>query len=128
MDDGLLIGEVAARSGLTRKALRLYEARGILPPPRRTTAGYRRYPIDVLGVVAFVTQARRIGLTLGEIRRIVGLRCAGPGPCIQVRTLLEQKVVAAEAVVQELRKVLRAWEKASHRRGTVCAHIEGGRR
>ena len=31
----LLIGEVAARSGLSRKALRLYEARGILPPPHR---------------------------------------------------------------------------------------------
>jgi DNA-binding transcriptional MerR regulator len=36
---GLLIGEVAAHSGLTRKALRLYEARGILPGARRTTSG-----------------------------------------------------------------------------------------
>ena len=40
MEHGLLIGEVAARSGVSRKAIRLYEARGILPPPRRTPAGY----------------------------------------------------------------------------------------
>src|SRR4029453_13319842 len=29
--DGLLIGEIAKRSGASRKALRLYEAAGILP-------------------------------------------------------------------------------------------------
>ena len=56
--DGLLIGEVAARSGVSRKALRLYEARGILPPPRRTASGYRSYPTDLLGGLHFVTQAR----------------------------------------------------------------------
>jgi len=38
-DDALRIGEVAARSGVTRKALRLYEARGIVPTPRRTPQG-----------------------------------------------------------------------------------------
>ena len=33
--DGLLIGQVASRSGVSRKALRFYERAGILPPPRR---------------------------------------------------------------------------------------------
>jgi MerR family transcriptional regulator, copper efflux regulator len=41
--DGLLIGEVAAKSGVSRKALRLYETAGILPSPRRTAADYRMY-------------------------------------------------------------------------------------
>jgi MerR family transcriptional regulator, copper efflux regulator len=54
MENGLLIGEVATRSGVSRKALRLYEARGILPPSRRTVAGYRVYPAGTLGVLAFV--------------------------------------------------------------------------
>ena len=44
MRRGLFIGEVAARSGVSRKALRLYEARGILPAPSRTASGYRVYP------------------------------------------------------------------------------------
>jgi DNA-binding transcriptional MerR regulator len=64
MENGLLIGEVATRSGTSRKALRLYEARGILPPSRRTAAGYRVYPAGTLGVLAFVQQGRRLGLTL----------------------------------------------------------------
>jgi DNA-binding transcriptional MerR regulator len=68
MKDGLLIGEVAARSGLSRKALRLYEARGLLPASRRTPAGYRVYAPETLGVLHFITRARRLGLTLGEIQ------------------------------------------------------------
>jgi MerR family transcriptional regulator, copper efflux regulator len=79
MERGLLIGEVAARSGVSRKALRLYETRGIVPAPRRTSSGYRVYPPDVLGVLHFVTRARRRGLTLAEISAIVALRCASQG-------------------------------------------------
>src|SRR6266852_807975 len=89
--NGLLIGEVAARRGLSRKALRLYEARGILPTPRRTPSGYRTYPVDVLGVLHFVTQARRLGLTLREIGSIVALRCAKPGPCVHVRPFWSER-------------------------------------
>src|SRR5262249_57153745 len=57
----LTIGDVATRSGVSRKALRLYEARGIVSKPRRTPAGYRVYEADVLGVLHFVAQARRLG-------------------------------------------------------------------
>jgi len=66
--DGLLIGEVAARSGVSRKALRLYEATGILPAPGRTASGYRLYREDALEILAFVTHARRLGFHLDEIK------------------------------------------------------------
>jgi DNA-binding transcriptional MerR regulator len=39
--------------------------------PRRELSGYRRYPIDVLGLLAFVGQERRLGLTLSDIKRMV---------------------------------------------------------
>lgn len=68
MENGLLIGEVAARSGVSRKALRLYESRGILSVPHRTPSGYRRYPADVLRLLSFVAQARRL---LEEIDTVV---------------------------------------------------------
>jgi MerR family regulatory protein len=50
MEPGFPIGEVAARSEVTRKALRLYESPGILPPPRPTRSGYWVYSSDVLEV------------------------------------------------------------------------------
>src|SRR6267378_4260129 len=126
-DDALRIGEVAARSGVTRKALRLYEARGIVPKPRRTAAGYRVYPPDVLGVLHFVTQARRLGLTLKEIGHIVALRYAKPGPCVHVRALLKQKLAELDSLRREVKKILNTWDASSARRGVVCQHIEGGK-
>src|SRR5512139_3671327 len=96
---GLLIGEVAKRSGASRKALRLYETRGILPAARRTASGYRVYPPDVLGVLAFVEQGRRLGLTLAEIGQIVALRRSGSAPCVHVRRLLEDKAADLQSLL-----------------------------
>ncbi|MEV8271640.1 MerR family DNA-binding transcriptional regulator, partial [Microbacterium oleivorans] len=42
------IGEVAAASGVTTKALRFYEERGLLPQADRATNGYRDYPEDTI--------------------------------------------------------------------------------
>jgi len=123
----LTIGEVATRSGVSRRALRLYEARGIVPKPRRTQAGYRVYDADVLGILHFVTQARRLGLTLKEIGHIIDLRCAKPGPCVHVRALLLQKLTELDSLRREVKKILNTWDASSARRGVVCQHIEGGR-
>ncbi|HKX15020.1 MAG TPA: MerR family DNA-binding transcriptional regulator [Propionibacteriaceae bacterium] len=37
------IGELTERSGVPSTALRYYEQTGLLPAPRRTSAGYRVY-------------------------------------------------------------------------------------
>lgn len=66
MDDLLLIGEVARRSGVAASALRFYEERGLITSDR-TGGGQRRYPRAVLRRIAFIVFAQRIGLTLGEI-------------------------------------------------------------
>src|SRR2546428_13371219 len=63
--NGLFIGELAARGGTTRKAVRLYETAGILPAPRRTASGYRVYDAEALRLLGFVRPAQRLGLTLG---------------------------------------------------------------
>ena len=64
--DGLLIGQVAKRSGASRKALRLYEAAGILPAPRRTAAGYRVYGEADLRRLQFI-RATAISITSGSV-------------------------------------------------------------
>jgi DNA-binding transcriptional MerR regulator len=88
-------------------------------------SGYRVYPQDVLDVLHFVTQARRLGLTLAEIGSIIALRCAKPGPCAHVRTLLERKLVDLDGLRRELHRILDSWDASSQRRGVVCQHIEG---
>lgn len=60
------IGDVSARSGVERSALRFYEAEGLITA-ERTSGGQRRYHRDVLRRLAFIRIAQRIGLTLDEI-------------------------------------------------------------
>ncbi len=40
------IGEVAERTGVTQRALRFYEEKGLLQPPERMEGGFRRYSDD----------------------------------------------------------------------------------
>jgi MerR family redox-sensitive transcriptional activator SoxR len=67
----LTIGEVARRTGKAASAIRYYEEIGIIPEPVRM-GGWRRYPPDVVRTLAVVDAAQRAGLTLDEIRPLLG--------------------------------------------------------
>ena len=129
--EDLLIGDVAARSGVSRKALRLYEAAGILPPARRTAAGYRVYGGDILSTLAFVTQARRLGFRLAEIKEVVQIRRSGRCPCPHVLDLVRDKVAELDRTLADITEVRRGLQdllrsSRSARRGqaAICHHIE----
>lgn len=86
------IGEVAARIGIPTETIRFYEHRGLLPTPRRSANGYRRYDDAALARLRFVRAAQTAGLTLAEIRGIVELRDDGTTPCAHVTELLNDKI------------------------------------
>lgn len=132
---GLLIGTVAGRSGVSRKAIRLYEAAGILARPARTRSGYRVYPPETLAVLGFVAHARRLGFTLAEIREIVAIRRAGGIPCRHVRVLVRRKARELDQTLRDLtamrrrlRSLMRSPTPQSDGRAVVCPHIEATRR
>lgn len=132
--DGFLIGEVSRRSGASRKALRLYEEAGILPPPRRTPSGYRVYGSDALDLLAFVSQAQRLGFTLEEIRQIVAIKRSGRAPRPHVRDLVRRKVADLDRTLADLAEVrdalnkLLGWRAAGRRAdAVVCACIEAAK-
>jgi MerR family redox-sensitive transcriptional activator SoxR len=67
LDDLLSIGEVSRRTGVPATALRFYEAKGLIEPPR-ASSGHRRYPRDTLRRVSFILAAQRVGLSLRDVR------------------------------------------------------------
>lgn len=73
MDNVLDIAAVAARTGLTPRALRFYEARGLLSP-LRTASGRRVYGPAELERVNQVLALKRAGLTLAQIQRLTDRR------------------------------------------------------
>ena len=61
------IQQIAALTGASQKAIRLYEALGLLGPvPRR--GAYRLYSADHVALVAMVRRAQAFGFTLAELR------------------------------------------------------------
>lgn len=62
------IGDAAAAAGTTPRALRFYEERGLLPPPRRSPTGQREYEAGDVARVRVIRQLLALGLTVEDIR------------------------------------------------------------
>ncbi|PTR09850.1 MULTISPECIES: MerR family transcriptional regulator [unclassified Novosphingobium] len=69
MDDSLAIDDVVRRTGLTARALRFYEARGLLAP-LRTQSGRRWYGPADLERIHRIVALKKAGLSLAEIKRL----------------------------------------------------------
>src|SRR5206468_10793009 len=104
------IGELSAQSGLSRDALRYYERLGLMPRAHRTTGGFRLYPSGTLERIRFIKQAQLHGLTLREIRELLGFQDRrGRERCRQVQRLLARKLADVDsrlAQLQDFRQTL----------------------
>jgi DNA-binding transcriptional MerR regulator len=69
MAESLDIAQVARLTGLTSRALRFYEARGLITP-LRTASGRRHYGPAELERLHQVMAMKRAGLTLGQIEKL----------------------------------------------------------
>lgn len=103
----MLIGDVAARAGVSIKTLRYYEDVGVIDEAARTPGGYRDYEDDVLERLRFIRSAQAVGLTLGEIREVVAFRERGESPCAHVLELLETHAAEVDRRIRELRTLRR---------------------
>ena len=77
--------ETAARFGVSIKALRMYEQRGLLTP-QRTEAGWRTYGPDQIARLHQILALKRLGLPLAKIGDLL----AGPDALETVLALQEQ--------------------------------------
>jgi DNA-binding transcriptional MerR regulator len=62
--------EAAKRLGVSAKALRLYEQRGLVVP-RRTAAGWRAYGPGEMARAAEIAALRALGLSLAQVARVL---------------------------------------------------------
>jgi len=93
--------EAAKRLGVSTKALRLYEQRGLLKPTR-TAAGWRTYAPEQMMRAREIVELRTLGLTLVEVARVLD----GDAPVLA-------RALAAHAAVLEGR--IRQLHEAVHR-------------
>jgi DNA-binding transcriptional MerR regulator len=103
--EAVLIGELAAATGVPAKTIRYYETIGVLDPPQRTASGYRTFDSVAADRLGFIRAAQSCGLTLGEIRSVVALRDRGVTPCGHVLKLLNARAADVDRRIAELRRL-----------------------
>jgi DNA-binding transcriptional MerR regulator len=95
MKDVLDIAEVVRRTGLTSRALRFYEARGLVQP-LRTHSGRRLYGPGELERINQVVALKKAGLTLAQIQRLTANRQ------LDLKRLVDAQLAAIDAQSREL--------------------------
>ena len=133
--EGKLIGEIARELGVRPGTLRYYETLRLLPTPRRSAGGYRLYDGDSQRRLAFIANAKSLGLTLREIRQIITARSGGRLPCDAVRMMLsdhvrkiDQHIARLQVLKSDLQTRLKSYRTRPDGRAVtrhaVCPMIE----
>lgn len=122
------ITEVARRTGLTTRALRFYEARGLVAP-LRTAAGRRIYGAGELARLHAVVALKRAGLSLARIESVLAGRAVDL-PALVAAQLAEVEVRVAQladtrALLRDLQSRLDRGDAADL--STLCTLINEGR-
>lgn len=93
----------AQRLGVSAKALRVYEQRGLVAPSR-TAAGWRVYGPDEIARAAEVVALRALGLSLAQIARVLGDDPQGLEPALAAhQATLEGRIRQLAGAVEKVR-------------------------
>jgi DNA-binding transcriptional MerR regulator len=71
MKDWLSIGQFSKRSGVSARALRIYEEVGLLQSHARGENGYRYYRAEQLSIVMRIKHFKNLGFSLAEVKSLL---------------------------------------------------------
>ena len=120
-ENHLAISEMSQKFEVTLRTLRFYEEKGLLKPVRK---GARRfYSARDVGRMRVILQAKKIGLTLVEIRRVIALVegntprgeqfrelreiCKGQNELLlEQKQMLDEQIAEVEEIVSAFNKLI----------------------
>jgi len=94
------IQDLSQMTGVSAKTIRYYEEIGLLPAPACAENNYRQYDEQDVERLRLVAGARRLDLSLEEIREVLALRERHVAPC---RVLLERLEHKADEIAERIR-------------------------
>ena len=102
MNGKMTSGEIAKKVGISQKAIRLYDEKGLLKPSDYSEGNYRLYDNEALLVLEKIIALKQIGFTLEEIRdSLVGSRDTN------ILETLQEQIHMMEAKRYELEKAIK---------------------
>jgi len=99
------ISDMAKKTGLTSKAIRFYEEKGLVTPPQRSDNGYRSYTDKHLEELTLLRQARQVGFNLDECREMISLLHNPERHSADVKARTLEKVKEIEVHIEQLQQM-----------------------
>jgi len=99
------IQDLTQHTGVSEKTIRYYESIGVLPKPRRRPNGYRHYTEADVDRVKLVAGARRLDLSLDDIKEILAMRDRREAPCRAMLDMLEHKKGEIRQRIRQLQQL-----------------------
>lgn len=119
-DGYIRIGDVARQFGLTLRALRFYEDKGLISPKREGNT--RLYTNRDIARLKLVLLGRKAGFSLREVKQVMDLYDPESGNVRQYRTLiekserqlvkLEKQRAQIDETIDELRAAMGQWRSS----------------
>lgn len=111
------IGEIAAFFGVSVKAIRMYEKKGILVPARvDPDTGYRYYTADQIQVLGTLLELKTLGFSLAEIKKLLkgGMESEQfQAALTQRRTAWQERIAVAEDRIDAINRIAERIEQAN---------------
>ncbi|MGC1282696.1 MAG: MerR family DNA-binding transcriptional regulator [Streptosporangiaceae bacterium] len=102
------IGQLAKSAGVSSRTIRYYEELGILPEPRRSPGGTRRYPREYRGYIDTALALKDLGFRLEEIKPLARLalgRSVSAGQRDMAARLVDDRIEALARQASVLRRL-----------------------
>lgn len=100
----MYIGQLAQLSGATPKAIRLYEAMGLIPVARRQGT-YRVYSLQDVSLVHTIRRAQAVGFSLAELKSLVNHKARTHQLSVAIANdLIAQKLEALALEMERIRE------------------------
>ncbi len=101
MDKKMTSGEIAKKAGISQKAVRLYDEKGLLKPSDYSEGNYRLYDKEALLVLEKIIALKKIGFSLEEIHDNLIIE-----QNLNIRESLERQLQMMEAKKYEIEKTI----------------------
>lgn len=98
----LTIQQVAQQTGLSVHTLRYYERNGLLEPIHRASSGHRRYSVEDIARIEFLTRLRATGMPIRQMQEFIQLFRERPTAIAERRHILEAHEQQVRAHIEEL--------------------------
>jgi MerR family transcriptional regulator, mercuric resistance operon regulatory protein len=102
---GFPIGVLSERSGVNIETIRYYEKVDLLRKPVRSPGGYRLYQPSDVDRLSFLRQARDLGFSLDEIRRLLELVDQKSRSCRKVHDIAAGHLAEVRQKIGDLRRL-----------------------